>query len=255
MVGYRRRRRLEQYRLRDLVAALGKAQDDDRVKAVALDLDGFIGGGQTAIGDLADAVRAVRASGKPVVAYGVGYTDDSYQLAVRGFRDLAQSARRGADRRPGRIEPLFQGPARQARGDRQRLSRRHLQVGGRAVHPQRHVARGPAELRGARPGDARKLAPERQAGAAQGQCRPLPQGHERRGRRGRRRHGQSGARRGPGRQDRRPHARSRLGSPQLGGKETQRRQRGFSRIKLGSYVDDVVDRSRPGRSAWSPSPA
>jgi protease-4 len=73
--------RIDQYRLRDLVAALGKAKNDDRVKAVALDLDGFTGGGQTAIGDLADAVRAVRASGKPVVAYGVGYTDDSYQLA------------------------------------------------------------------------------------------------------------------------------------------------------------------------------
>src|SRR5919112_2567704 len=73
--------RIQQYRLRDLVAALGKAKDDDRVKAVALDLDGFTGGGQTAIGDLADAVRAVRASGKPVVAYGVGYTDSSYQLA------------------------------------------------------------------------------------------------------------------------------------------------------------------------------
>jgi protease-4 len=73
--------RIDQYRLRDLVAALGKAKDDGRVKAVALDLDGFTGGGQTAIGDLADAVRAVRAAGKPVVAYGVGYTDDSYQLA------------------------------------------------------------------------------------------------------------------------------------------------------------------------------
>src|SRR5690349_3969114 len=73
--------KLEQYRLRDLVEALGKAKDDDRVKAVALDLDGFTGGGQTAIGDLADAVRAVRAAGKPVVAYGVGFTDDSYQLA------------------------------------------------------------------------------------------------------------------------------------------------------------------------------
>jgi ClpP class serine protease len=73
--------RLDQYRLRDLVAALHEAKTDRRVKAVALDLDGFTGGGQTAIGDLADAVRAVRASGKSVVAYGVGYTDDSYQLA------------------------------------------------------------------------------------------------------------------------------------------------------------------------------
>jgi protease-4 len=73
--------RLGQYRLRDLVQALDKARDDHRVKAVALDLDGFTGGGQTAIGDLADAVRRVRAAGKPVIAYGVGYTNDSYQLA------------------------------------------------------------------------------------------------------------------------------------------------------------------------------
>ncbi len=70
-----------EYRLRDLVAALDKAKDDGRIKAVALDLSGFTGGGATAIGDLADAVRRVRAAGKPVVAYGVGYTDDSYALA------------------------------------------------------------------------------------------------------------------------------------------------------------------------------
>jgi len=73
--------RLGQYRLRDLVEVLDKARDDSRVKAVALDLDGFTGGGQTTIGDLADAVRRVRGAGKPVIAYGVGYTDDSYQLA------------------------------------------------------------------------------------------------------------------------------------------------------------------------------
>ena len=73
--------RIQEYRLRDLVAALDKAKDDSRVKAVALDIDGFTGGGATAIGDLADAVRRVRAAGKPVIAYGVGYTDSSYALA------------------------------------------------------------------------------------------------------------------------------------------------------------------------------
>jgi protease IV len=73
--------RIDQYRLRDLVAALDKARDDGRVKAVALDLSSFTGGGATAIGDLGDAVRRVRATGKPVIAYGVGYTDDSYALA------------------------------------------------------------------------------------------------------------------------------------------------------------------------------
>jgi protease-4 len=73
--------RVQEYRLRDLVAAMDKAKDDGRVKALALDLDGFSGGGATAIGDLADAVRRVRAAGKPVIAYGVGYSDDSYALA------------------------------------------------------------------------------------------------------------------------------------------------------------------------------
>ncbi len=73
---------LKQYRLRDLVAALDEARTDDRVKAVSLDLDGFLGGGQTAMADLSDALRRVRASGKPVVAYATGYTDDGYQLAA-----------------------------------------------------------------------------------------------------------------------------------------------------------------------------
>ena len=71
----------KEYRLRDLVAVLNAARTDDRVKAVALDLDGFTGGGQTALSDLSDAVRAVRTSGKPVLAYATGYTDDSYQVA------------------------------------------------------------------------------------------------------------------------------------------------------------------------------
>ena len=74
--------RLKQYRLRDLVAALDEAKDDDRVKAVALDLDGFLGGGQTAMSDLSDAIRSVRTSGKPVLAYSTGYSNDGYQLGA-----------------------------------------------------------------------------------------------------------------------------------------------------------------------------
>jgi protease-4 len=70
-----------EYRLRDLVAALDSARDDSRVKAVALDLGAFAGGGETAMIDLADAIRRVRESGKPVVAYAPAYSDDSYLLA------------------------------------------------------------------------------------------------------------------------------------------------------------------------------
>jgi protease-4 len=71
-----------EYRLRDLLAVLENARTDDRVKAVALDLDSFAGGGQAAMSDLSDAIRRVRDSGKPVVAYATGYTDDSYQIAA-----------------------------------------------------------------------------------------------------------------------------------------------------------------------------
>ncbi|MGE5600818.1 MAG: signal peptide peptidase SppA [Pseudomonadota bacterium] len=73
--------RTQEYRLRDLLAVLRSAKSDDRVKAVALDLDGFTGGGQTTLTDLSNAIRDVRQSGKPVLAYATGYTDDGYQLA------------------------------------------------------------------------------------------------------------------------------------------------------------------------------
>ncbi len=70
-----------EYRLRDVVAALRNARTDDRVKAVALDLGAFTGGGQVAMIDVADAIRDLRGSGKPVIAYATAYSDDSYLLA------------------------------------------------------------------------------------------------------------------------------------------------------------------------------
>jgi protease IV len=70
-----------EYRLRDLVGALDSARTDDRVKAVALDLERFGGGGQVAMADLAAAIRRVRESGKPVIAYATAYGDDGYLVA------------------------------------------------------------------------------------------------------------------------------------------------------------------------------
>jgi protease-4 len=52
------------------------------VKAVALDLDSFIGGGQAALSDVGEALDRVRRAGKPVVAYATAYSDDSYLLAA-----------------------------------------------------------------------------------------------------------------------------------------------------------------------------
>ena len=72
---------IREYSLRKLVDALDTARTDDRVKAVALNLQWFTGGGQTAMSDLAAAIRRVRASGKPVIAYATAYSDDSYLVA------------------------------------------------------------------------------------------------------------------------------------------------------------------------------
>lgn len=71
-----------QYRLRDVIGALRAAAKDNSIKAVVLDLDRFVGGGQTTITDAAAAIDEVRRAGKPVLAYATGYLDDSYQLAA-----------------------------------------------------------------------------------------------------------------------------------------------------------------------------
>jgi protease-4 len=70
-----------QHRLRDVVRALETAARDDRIKVVVLDLDTFVGGGQTTIQRAAAAVDTIRAAKKPVLAFATGYTDDSYALA------------------------------------------------------------------------------------------------------------------------------------------------------------------------------
>ena len=71
-----------EYRLSDIVTALDAARTDAKVKAVVLNLDGFTGGGQVALGRVGKALDAVRAAKKPVLAFATLYTDDSYQLAV-----------------------------------------------------------------------------------------------------------------------------------------------------------------------------
>jgi protease-4 len=70
-----------EFELRDLIAALDAAKDDRRVKAIALDLDGFLGGGQPAIAALGEKIREVKKD-KPVIAFATGYTSDRYQLAA-----------------------------------------------------------------------------------------------------------------------------------------------------------------------------
>ena len=71
-----------QIRLGEVIHAIDTAARDDRIKALALDLDVFTGGGQTAIANVGEALDRARGAGKRVVAFAGGYSDDGYQLAA-----------------------------------------------------------------------------------------------------------------------------------------------------------------------------
>jgi protease-4 len=71
-----------EYAARDLVRAIDAAADDKRIKAVALDLSTFLGGGMVHMMEVGEALDRFRATGKPVLAYAVAYTDDSLLLAA-----------------------------------------------------------------------------------------------------------------------------------------------------------------------------
>ncbi len=73
---------LREYRARDVVRALRAAAGDDQIKAVALDLSRFTGGGLVNLREVGAALDAVRAAKKPVLTYGTLYTDDAMLLAA-----------------------------------------------------------------------------------------------------------------------------------------------------------------------------
>lgn len=73
---------VREFRQRDISRSLELAITDDRIKAVVLDLDRFMGGGQASLAAIGERIDAVRRAGKPVYAFATGYTDDGYQLAA-----------------------------------------------------------------------------------------------------------------------------------------------------------------------------
>jgi protease-4 len=73
---------MREYRQRDLSRSLDLAVKDERIKAVVLDLDRFMGGGQSSLAALGERIDAVRKAGKPVYAFATAYSDDGYQLAA-----------------------------------------------------------------------------------------------------------------------------------------------------------------------------
>jgi len=98
-----------QHRLRDVVYGLEHAATDKRVKVVALDLDSFWGGGQVALQRVGEALDKVRKSGKPVIAYATGYSDDSYQLAAHASEVWLDPMGMAFIAGPGGSQPYYKG--------------------------------------------------------------------------------------------------------------------------------------------------
>ncbi len=98
-----------QYRARDVIRALELAAKDDDIKTVVLNLDGFMGGGQVVLQDVAAALDKVKAAKKPVLAYATGYFDDSYVLASHASEIWLNPLGAALFAGPGGSRPYFKG--------------------------------------------------------------------------------------------------------------------------------------------------
>lgn len=99
----------KQTRLRDVIRALDLAKTDGRVKAVVLDMDSFTGGYPAVVAQAAEAVAAVRATGKPVLAYALGYTDAGYLIAANASEIWAHPLVGTAFMGPGGSQLYYKG--------------------------------------------------------------------------------------------------------------------------------------------------
>jgi protease IV len=100
---------IAQHQTRDVVHALRAAAKDDGIKAVALDLDSFLGGGQVALQDVAAAIDEVKAAKKPVLAFATAYSDDSYLLASHATEIWLDPMGAVFIAGPGGSQPYFKG--------------------------------------------------------------------------------------------------------------------------------------------------
>jgi protease IV len=93
----------------DVIHALRTAAKDRRIKAVVLDLDSFMGGGQVLLQDVAQALDEVKAAKKPVLAFATGYSDDSYLLASHASEVWLDPMGAVLLTGPGGKRPYFKG--------------------------------------------------------------------------------------------------------------------------------------------------
>lgn len=98
-----------QIRQRDVVRALRLAERDKRIKAVVLDMDRFMGGGQASLSAIGESLDAVKKAGKPVYAFATAYTDDSYHLAAHATQIWADPLGGAIFAGPGGSRPYYKG--------------------------------------------------------------------------------------------------------------------------------------------------
>lgn len=67
--------------VRDLISALDRARNDDRIKEVLLKLDDLDGAAPGQLQDLVAAIDRFKQSGKPVIAWSDAYDETQYELA------------------------------------------------------------------------------------------------------------------------------------------------------------------------------
>lgn len=96
-------------RQRDVIRALKLAETDDRVKAVVVDMDRFMGGGQASLSAIGYSLDAVKKAGKPVYAFATAYTDDSYQLAAHATQIWMDPLGGAMLTGPGGSQPYYKG--------------------------------------------------------------------------------------------------------------------------------------------------
>lgn len=75
--------RASEVQLRDLLHVLNAAKSDKRIERVLLRVDGMSFSGYASIREVADAIAALRASGKQVVAFGESFDQTQYLLAAQ----------------------------------------------------------------------------------------------------------------------------------------------------------------------------
>lgn len=96
-------------RQRDIIRSLKLAENDKRIKVVVVDMDRFMGGGQTSLSAIGDSLDAVKKAGKPVYAFATAYTDDSYQLAAHATQIWMDPLGGTIFTGPGGSQPYYKG--------------------------------------------------------------------------------------------------------------------------------------------------